>query len=482
MTNTHSAVPLHHRYLARIVLEASTPLFVGSGDQSPLHEALVQRDPFGFPMIPGTSLMGVLRHALYQNKTEWGSFFGYHEDRDGEGSRLKISAAYLLIDQGKVAEGEWRDTYERPLRYFKELPRRQHVRITHRGVADTADNGLFSNEVVYQGCRVKFELELKSDGSPDDEQRWMALLAQFKHPGFRIGQGTRKGYGALMVRAYRWRKFNLGHAPDCEDYLHFDPSLNALEVEKQLLTETAADKAEPEGGIYYRLKLKPDAYFHFGGGPGDEEVAHTTVSEWVMRYDEEQSLLAPDLRLLVPAASIKGALRHRTCFHYNVLQKCWAEAIREESDREKVTGTKNAAVYTIFGSEREVLLTATVEGNPSRKMPPQRGHLIINDQDLPAPGMEKIFNHVAIDRFTGGASDGALFSEKANRTKGLTIDLYLDRTDFDDSNIITALERALYDICRGLLPLGGMVTKGHGIFTGQLLKDSKPYHPYDHNH
>lgn len=96
--------------------------------------------------------------------------------------------------------------------------------------------------------------------------------------------------------------------------------------------------------------------------------------------------------------------------------------------------------------------------------------------------MEKIFNHVAIDRFTGGASDGALFSEKANRTKDLTIDLYLDRTDFDDSNIITALERALYDICRGLLPLGGMVTKGHGIFTGQLLKDSKPYHPYDHNH
>jgi len=27
----------------------------------------------------------------------------------------------------------------------------------------------------------------------------------------------------------------------------------------------------------------------------------------------------------------------------------------------------------------------------------------------------------------------------------------------------------LQDICKGLLPLGGMTTKGHGVFTGTLF-------------
>ena len=38
-------------------------------------------------------------------------------------------------------------------------------------------------------------------------------------------------------------------------------------------------------------------------------------------------------------------------------------------------------------------------------------------------------------------------------------------------NIIKAFELSLKDICNGMLPLGGATTKGHGIFTGKLLKD-----------
>ena len=66
-----------HRYIARIVLEAQTPLFVGSGESSLLKDALVQRDIHGFPMIQGTSLAGVLRHSLEDYETDkekWKSF------------------------------------------------------------------------------------------------------------------------------------------------------------------------------------------------------------------------------------------------------------------------------------------------------------------------------------------------------------------------------------------------------------------------
>ena len=70
------------RYLARVVLEAETPLFVGSGESSLLKDALVQKDMHGFPMMPGTSLTGVLRHALEDSgndRKKWRSFFGYQE-------------------------------------------------------------------------------------------------------------------------------------------------------------------------------------------------------------------------------------------------------------------------------------------------------------------------------------------------------------------------------------------------------------------
>lgn len=93
---------------------------------------------------------------------------------------------------------------------------------------------------------------------------------------------------------------------------------------------------------------------------------------------------------------------------------------------------------------------------------------------------DKIFNHVAIDRFTGGAMDGALFSEKVSQLMEdqITLNIFIDKSFDDESLEIKAFENALVDICKGLLPLGGMTTKGHGIFTGTLLKNDKEIYSY----
>ena len=52
------------RYIARFLVEADTPLAVGSGDKDLLTDAPVALDCNGLPMIPGASLCGVLRHNL----------------------------------------------------------------------------------------------------------------------------------------------------------------------------------------------------------------------------------------------------------------------------------------------------------------------------------------------------------------------------------------------------------------------------------
>ena len=36
-----------------------------------------------------------------------------------------------------------------------------------------------------------------------------------------------------------------------------------------------------------------------------------------------------------------------------------------------------------------------------------------------------------------------------------------------------AFEKTLKDICSGMLGLGGMTTKGHGFFSGDVFKDGE---------
>ncbi len=462
-------VKMTHRYLARVVLEAETPLFVGSGETSLLKDALVQKDLHGFPMIQGTSLTGVLRHSLEDAKSIKGedSLFGYQapKGKKGLGSRLQISSAYLLLDKnGTVAEGlEIAEKYKELNKIFDDLPARQHVRINHQGVADKENNGLFDNEVVYKGCQFIFEIELK--GTDKDEAAWQEVLNELASPLFRIGQGTRNGYGKLKVAECKQKVFKLKDESDFDAYLNFNPSFNAkIEVLQDYKPKKSDDLT------HYQLVLKPDDFFMFGAGYGDDEVDNVPLVENTVAYNADILDLANEVTI-IPGASIKGAISHRTAFYYN--RKLERYANENDADKKvepaEITGSNNKAVYSLFGEKGG-------EDNA------QRGKVIINDLYLPTAKNDKIFNHVAIDRFTGGAMDGALFSEKVSylekADETITLDVFVEKNQLDDE-IINALECALEDICKGLLPLGGMVTKGHGSFTGKLFKNENEIFNYD---
>ena len=69
-----------------------------------------------------------------------------------------------------------------------------------------------------------------------------------------------------------------------------------------------------------------------------------------------------------------------------------------------------------------------------------------------------------------------LFSEKATYGKGhiytMTI-LAKNEVLESETTIKAALENALLDICKGMLPLGGGVNRGNGIFTGTLARNGE---------
>jgi hypothetical protein len=145
--------------------------------------------------------------------------------------------------------------------------------------------------------------------------------------------------------------------------------------------------------------------------------------------------------------------------------------------------TNNDAVYELFGAKVGVANRGNEEDEYYYKeLSGHRGKVIINDIFPENDKHDKIFNHVAIDRFTGGARDGALFSEKVSyfedTDQTLEIDIVVENTNLS-KNVIEAFESTLTDVCKGLLPLGGMTTKGHGIFTGKLFKNGKKEYDYE---
>ena len=53
-----------YRFLAKIIIEAKSPLNIGSGNKGIKSDSLVLRDVNGLPFIPGTTIAGLLRHTL----------------------------------------------------------------------------------------------------------------------------------------------------------------------------------------------------------------------------------------------------------------------------------------------------------------------------------------------------------------------------------------------------------------------------------
>jgi len=447
-----------HRYLARFIVAAETPLFVGSGIASLMKDALVQKDVNGLPMIAGTSLAGVLRHS-FPSTDDWiEKVFGSSNADKGSGSLLKVSSAYMLLNEDNVVEGVMEHLDNNILSRYTNLPSRQHVKITDKGVAKKA--GLFDNEIVYKGTRFVFELELR--GTDADKTHWDKIIEQVQGPTFRIGSGTRNGYGSLKVMAVYNRVFDLQLGADFKDYVNFDPSFNSGLKFTQV---THPEAVSINGYTHYHLALKPDLFFVFSEGFGDDDADNKPLEEEVAVYNKESIIF--EKQTVIPASSIKGAISHRVAFHYNKITEQYADYSKG------TVGSESPAVSTLFG----------VEAGTKSQKDAQAGNVFINDWYYSKHEItnNKIFNHVAIDRFTGGAMDGALFSEKVSnlKTGDFSFDIYVNIVALKDVNVEIAFENSLIDICKGLLPLGGMTTKGHGMFTGSVTENGKELYNYE---
>ena len=406
-----------NRQIAHITIEAVTPLKVGSNAIDSFLDSPIQRDFNGLPMILGTSIAGVLRN----------SFDGDGNDVFGndDGSKVIISNALLLDENEKVNEKLLLEKSDF-LKLFDNLVVREHTAITDKGVAK--ERLKYDEEVVYAGSRFKFSIELV-DSTVEVFEDLLNLLSSST---FRLGGGSTKGFGELKILKISKETF------DTESYMDFSTSLN-----HKLSNTFIPSKKIKNLFTKYTLTLKPDNFFMFGSGFGDEDADMTPVYEQKIDYENKKM---SKQWILIPASSIKGAISHRVAFKYN---KSIGATIESNTGK---TGEHNLAVKDIFGCAKE--------GYNGEK-----GKILISDCYLDKTS-EKVFDHVTIDRFTGGALDGALFQEKTVADcDEFEVAIYLKHNVKQE--YISAFEATLDDICTGMLPLGGATTKGHGVFIGK---------------
>lgn len=434
-----------HRFVARVVIEAETPMAVGGGGKDILTDALVVTDVNGLPYIPGTSIAGVLRSMIGEEKAS--EFFGTQDN----GSEIIFSDAKIVASDGMVVDGLkpeaiYTDTL---LRHYRQLPIRQHVRIGRKGTGE--DHGKFDEQVVFAGTRFCFEIEMVATSA--DEVLFDSTLDCLGNKKFRLGHGSRKGFGSIFVCEVKKLVFDLTNSEERGEYLRLTSHLND---KKWNNVKKGQGKDPNTSWNVYHLELKPMDFMFFGSGFGDGDADMAPVKENKVVWEGGHGHMEENLTL-IPASSIKGALSHRVAYCYNKKKELFV------GNPDAKVGGENAAVRALFGCTL---------GNGDVI---ERGNVLFSDIIVKTNTQDVVLNHVAIDRFTGGALDGALFQEKPTFAQGeiFEIEILVNNAVVTEASVIESLEAALCDIVACRLPLGGGVNRGNGMFKGKVTKNGE---------
>lgn len=319
---------------------------------------------------------------------------------------------------------------------------RDHVRLE----LDTdcfKDGGKFDEEIVPPGAR--FALELKLDGwnkelSSRQEQLFLSLCSALKQD-IRIGGKRSNGYGRVHAIYAQCRRYTMTDPEDVVAWLNLP---NTPQFPEHSGTEINIDQAVPlkhykpdTFSCELMIPLKSMGPLLVGGNNDQDDADLTFLLTPILSHTEQEY----SLQYTIPGSAIRGALRHRV---YKI-----AEVLGLDAD---------SLVDGIFGA-----ISTSTQGQASR------GKLILEDIYLDSNVKPTTVQHVAIDRFTGGAVRGALFDEAPvwNTSQILKMHLQADNLRREEARVLL---HALLDLVTGSLPLGGGVNRGNGRVCLQHLE------------
>lgn len=486
-------------------LRTESALHIGDSGRDPNAALSTAVDGRGRLCVPSSSLAGALRSLLHGDPAggdgprdeaanhRWG-----WAERGGQGgtvSRIVVSDA--LVAAGSELDGDGLPA--RPLSPGR-LESRTSVGIDRRH--GTAAQGiLFTRSVIPRGVWLRLELDIHSNARNAGEDRaYLARLLTLLAAGqLRLGAAVTRGLGRTRLAVDRTRVR--------EEQLDSPQGLFAVlrgNGEHHTADRWMRDQGRDTPGaaprhLEIRVRWRPLAPVMVRSGVDGltvDTLPLTTAGPDGPEGDGET------VTLVLPGTSLKGALRSRAEHIERTARGTEAPAPDTEATRHDTSGSaafreqldQLPAVRALFGS------APRHKGDLGRG----RGALLVDDchaeTEIPAElwdqahqpdaaaalerlreyGLERA-DHVAIDRWTGGAADGLLYSvlEPHGLTWSpitLTVDLRLlarhsaahttagpetGQPDVADAALALLL-LVLRDLKAGRLPLGGSTHRGMG--------------------
>lgn len=453
-----NSTPIYHQLLVTIQLD--TPMAIGQGYGETGFDVVLLRDANGLPTIAGSTLAGMLRDAMSRDQTSQlvEALFGGGADnrgrsdiKEGRISNLQISFAHVHNADNQPVVGllaALDTTSDAVLALLAEdhPVTRERVRLNDRGAA--ADTGKYDVSAVPAGTRFSFEISAWFDNEQPAE--WQALVQLLQRGDLRIGRGKRSGFGAFHVQGLTQRCCDLTRAEGRQRFAEYSAEVDAL-------AQPLPARPENEANSLYRIRYQSDGLLRMGGNGGTVTAMTAEQRTPDLLTQVEDTIVWRNNRgqvermVVIPGSAIKGALRHRFVYHINRLaQRFVPDAALQCPEADALFG---------FAKDNQP---------PAEKAMGQAGSLIIDDVFIPlAQVTPMVMQHNAIDRFTGGTIDGALYSEEGLWDVAFEFAVfYRPVTPATDDTLAGISARALHatikDLVAGRLALGAGGSRGNG--------------------
>ena len=410
------------------------------GDESGVADMCLLRDAKGNPFIPGASIAGAARSFLARKRMSWANFS--HSDgianeppilRRLFGGAEKSDTMSALI----VADAACANDVETSVR--------DGVRVDAKS-GSAAEGAKFDVEVLERGAEFTLNLECvvrEADDNAGLTELFLGLLYGFEQGEIHLGARTRRGYGHGKVASWDIYDLKMDNPQHVLAWLHRKPELQG---KSQLKPRPLSSDQQKFFRIEADFSLRTSLLIRSSSGnPDDPDMVHL--------HSKDKPVL--------PGTSFAGAFRKRAALIADSLN--WTKH-----------GKDVDAVCEMFGPIHE-------QGSNAKQETDLWASRVIIEERLVKKVEPMWQDRVAIDRFTGGSLQSALFNEKpvypcslkTQTETNVRLRLTLEEPEKAEIGLLIL---TLRDFWYGNAAIGGETSNGRGTLQGieanLIFKDS----------
>ena len=439
-------------------LVAISPIHVGGiGGNAQTDMALALNGKGGY-YIPGTSLAGALREWMGSESQFTNALWGYQDAKSDHGH-----ASFVLVEDAPIqAKAEIRDGVGID-RYY--------------GTA--TEHFKFDRAILPRGSRIPLEITIEQSPHEDWERskaEWISLLTALQNKEIRLGAAKTRGLGLVKLENLKILDQNFSTP---------DGILNTLRGNGTGITLGALSSQSV-------IQKYPKLHIEIEWQPISPVMVKAEADGIAVDSLPLVSANGSGLTFVLPGSSIKGALRTQA---ERIMRTVLNQPVPNDKSKQNFSNQLEQVelIRELFGAAAKI---------KDKEQHGQIGALAVDDcyaslnisqnQWQAITSAEKELNlrnalnqaglnntqqafHVGIDRWTGGAADGFLYSTLEPMGVSwepihLTFDLRRVKEESNYLPAIALLFLLLRDLSTGKIPLGYGVNRGMGAIAINNIK------------